>query len=195
MKVLLVNGSPHSNGSTYTALSVIAEELSSYGVESEIINLGIKPISGCMACYKCRETNAKKCIIDDIVNEFIEKAKDADGFVFGSPVYFAGASGQITSFLNRVFYCGRDYLSYKPAFSVVCGRRCGHSSTYDQLNKYIGFNNMLQVPSKYWNVLIGRSREEILNDSEGLEIIKHLSRNMVWILNMLDNAKKNGIER
>lgn len=191
----MLNGSPHKEGSTYTALSIIADELAKYGVESEIFHVGTKPISGCLACYTCKRNVDKKCVIDDVVNEFAEKAKTADGYIFGSPVYFAGASGQITSFLDRLFISARDFMTYKPACSIVCERRGGATVTYDQMNKYIGFNNMIQVPSKYWNMMIGRTPEEVLKDTEGVEIMKNLAKNMAWLLNVLHTAEENGITK
>ena len=195
MKVLMLNGSPHEFGSTYTALSIIAEELKLKGVDSHIFHVGTKPLSGCLACYNCKKTGSMKCVIDDKVNEYLQIAKDCDGFVFGSPSYFAAASGQITSFLNRAFLAGRATMSYKPAFSVVCQRRAGAGEVYDQLNRYIGINNMIQVPSKYWNMMNGRTPEEVLEDTEGVEIMKNLARNMAWMLDVVECANKNGIKR
>ena len=194
MKVLMLNGSPHEFGSTYTALNIIAEELKVLGVDSEIFHVGNKPIAGCLACLNCKKTGSKKCIMNDKVNEYLDKAKQSDGFVFGSPSYFAAASGQITSFLNRAFFAGRELLNYKPACSVVCQRRAGAGEVYDQLNRYIGINNMIQVPSKYWNMMNGRNPEEVLQDTEGVEIMRNLAKNMDWMLKMIDNAEKNGIK-
>lgn len=193
MKVLMANGSPHKEGSTYTALKIIGEELKKYGVDYEIIHIASKPLSGCIACANCKK-NGGKCVFDDVVNEFIEKAKTCDGFVFGSPVYYASATGQITSFLDRLFMAGRDILRYKPAVSVVCERRAGATNAYDLINKYIGFNNMIQVPSKYWNMMIGRNPEEIMQDVEGIEIMKNLAKNMAWLIKLLDDAKAKGLD-
>ena len=141
MKVLMLNGSPHKNGSTYTALTVVGEELKKYGIDYEIMWVGNKPLSGCIACSSCKQTG--KCFIDDKVNEFMEKGKECDGFVFGSPVYYASATGQITSFMDRLFMVGRQSMKYKPAFAVICQRRSGATNTYDMLNKYIGISNMI----------------------------------------------------
>lgn len=193
MKVLMANGSPHKNGSTFTALNIIGEELNKYGIDYEIVHIAGKPISGCTACYTCKK-NGGVCVIDDVLNEFVEKAKECDGFVFGSPVYFAGASGQLISFMNRLFIAGKDFIKYKPAMSVVCGRRAGTTNTFDQINKYIQFNNMLQVPSKYWNMMIGRNADEVLGDEEGVEIMKNLAKNMAWLLKTLQVAKQAGVE-
>ena len=191
MKVLMVNGSPHKNGSTYTALTIIGEELKKYDIDYEIMWVGNKAISGCIACNSCKTTG--KCFIDDIVNEFMEKGKSCDGFVFGSPVYYASATGQITSFMDRLFMVGRQSMKYKPAVSIVCQRRSGATNAYDQLNKYIGISNMIQVPSQYWNMMIGRTAEDVLKDEEGIQIMKNLAKNMAWLIKMKTVAEINGI--
>lgn len=191
MKVLMVNGSPHKNGSTYTALTIIGEELKKYDIDYEIMWVGNKAISGCIACNSCKTTG--KCFINDIVNEFMEKGKSCDGFVFGSPVYYASATGQITSFMDRLFMVGRQSMKYKPAVSIVCQRRSGATNAYDQLNKYIGISNMIQVPSQYWNMMIGRTAEDVLKDEEGIQIMKNLAKNMAWLIKMKKVAEINGI--
>ncbi len=191
MKVLMVNGSPHKNGSTYTALTIIGEELKKYDIDYDIMWVGNKAISGCIACNSCKTTG--KCFIDDIVNEFMEKGKSCDGFVFGSPVYYASATGQITSFMDRLFMVGRQSMKYKPAVSIVCQRRSGATNAYDQLNKYIGISNMIQVPSQYWNMMIGRTAEDVLKDEEGIQIMKNLAKNMAWLIKMKKVAEINGI--
>ena len=187
----MVNGSPHKNGSTYTALTIIGEELKKYDIDYEIMWVGNKAISGCIACNSCKTTG--KCFIDDIVNEFMEKGKSCDGFVFGSPVYYASATGQITSFMDRLFMVGRQSMKYKPAVSIVCQRRSGATNAYDQLNKYIGISNMIQVPSQYWNMMIGRTAEDVLKDEEGIQIMKNLAKNMAWLIKMKKVAEINGI--
>lgn len=191
MKVLMINGSPHKNGSTFTALTIIGEELKKYDIDYEIMWVGNKAISGCIACGSCKQTG--KCFVDDIVNEFMEKGKTCDGFVFGSPVYYASATGQITSFMDRLFMVGRQSMKYKPAVAVVCQRRSGATNTYDQLNKYIGISNMIQVPSKYWNMMIGRTPEEVLKDEEGISIMQNIAKNMAWLIKVLKVAENNGI--
>ena len=191
MKVLMLNGSPHKNGSTFTALTIVGEELKKYGVDYEIMWVGNKPISGCIACSSCKQTG--KCFIDDKVNEFMEKGKESDGFVFGSPVYYTSATGQITSFMDRLFMVGRQSLKYKPAFAVSCQRRSGATNTYDMLNKYIGISNMIQVPSKYWNMMIGRTPDEVLKDEEGVQIMQNLAKNMAWLIKVLKVAENNGL--
>ena len=145
MKVLLVNGSPHKEGCTYTALSEVSNTLKEEGIETEIFWIGNKPLSGCIACFNCKKTG--KCVFNDTVNEFVEKAKEADGFIFGSPVHYAGATGAITSFMDRAFYsafqAGKgDRFLFKPASTVISARRAGTTATYDQLNKYFGITQM-----------------------------------------------------
>lgn len=193
MKVLLINGSPHAKGSTYTALSQIAGELTARGIEAEIFHIGTQPISGCLGCRKCRETG--KCCIDDIVNVAVEKAKESDGFIFGSPVYYASANGAMIAFMDRLFFSGSGTGAFrnKPAASVVCARRAGSTSAYDQLNKYIGIASMIMIPSVYWNMAIGHNAEEVLQDEEGMEIMRNLGRSMAWMLKVLQLGRANGL--
>ena len=148
MKVLLVNGGPHKEGCTYTALKEVEKELNNEGIETEIFWVGVKPISGCIACGKCSEIG--KCVFDDVVNEFAEKCKDADGFIFGTPVHYASASGAITSFMDRLFYsASSDIFRLKPAATIVSARRAGTTATMDQLNKYFSINQMPIISSRY----------------------------------------------
>lgn len=192
MKVLLLNGSPRANGCTYTALSVIADRLKELGVDTEIMQIGTKPIAGCIACGKCK--TEPKCIFDDKVNEFIEKAKEIDGLIVGSPVYYASASGQISAFLDRAFYvCGGKYMGGKPGAAIVSCRRGGASSAFDQLNKYFGISNMPIVSSNYWNQVHGNTPEEILKDEEGLQTMRTLADNMAWLLKCIEAGKNAGI--
>lgn len=191
MKVLMLNGSPHKNGSTYTALTLIGEELKKYGVDYEIMWVGTTPVSGCIACNSCKQTG--KCVFDDIVNQFGETATQCDGFVFGSPVYFASVSGQIRSAMDRIFMAYRQLFKYKPIANIVCERRAGGTNAYDQLNKYIGISNAFQVPTKYWNMMIGRNGEEVLKDEEGVQIMQNLAKNMAWLIKVLNVAESNGI--
>lgn len=193
MKVLLINGSPHEKGSTYTALSKIAEELEKQGVEAEIFHIGTKPISGCLACRKCAESH--RCVIDDVVNLVLDKAADCDGFIFGSPVYYASANGAMISFMDRLFFTHSGNFEYKPAASIAVARRAGSVSTYDQLNKYIGINKMIMIPSVYWNMAFGHNAQEVRQDEEGMRIMATLGRNMAWMLKVLDAGKKAGLEK
>ena len=194
MKVLLINGSPHKNGSTYTALKEISNQLEKENIESEIFQIGNKPIRGCMGCDRCANNNNLCIFNDDPVNEIIEKAKNADGFIFGSPVYFASANGALTSLLDRVFYAGSDVFAYKPAASIVSAWRAGTTAAYDQLNKYIGYSRMIMVPSIYWNMVHGSTSNDVMQDKMGMQIMRSLGTNMAWLLRMIDFSKKNGID-
>lgn len=191
MKVILFNGSPNIHGCTYTALHEIEETLQKNGIETEVFQVGSKSVRGCIGCGKCRESG--KCIFDDIVNEAIDKIKEADGVVFGSPVYYASANGTMISFLDRLFYAASQHLAYKPGAVVVSARRAGTTATYDELNKYLGISNMLIVPAPYWNMVHGNTAEEVKQDKEGLYIMRQIGENMTWMLKMLENAKANGI--
>ena len=197
MKVLLVNGSPHEKGCTYTALAEVCKTLNEEGIDTEIFWIGIKPISGCIACKKCAELG--KCVFNDTVNEFVEKAKEADGFIFGTPVHYAAASGAITSFMDRAFYsagCSKqsDIFRYKPASPVVSARRAGTTATYDQINKYFGITEMPIISSRYWNMVHGAKPEDVLKDEEGMQAMRILGRNMAYYLKCIESGKKAGIE-
>lgn len=197
MKVLLVNGGPHEKGCTYTALSEVSKTLNEEGIETEIFWIGVKPIAGCIACGKCKEL--RKCVFNDTVNEFVEKAKEADGFIFGSPVHYAAASGAISSFMDRVFYSAgsnkqANIFRYKPAAAVVSARRAGTTSTYDQLNKYFGITEMPIISSRYWNMVHGSTPEDVLQDEEGMQTMRILGRNMAYYLKCIEAGKKAGIE-
>ncbi len=192
MKVILVNGSPHKEGCTYTALSEAAKALNSNGIETEIFHLGTEPVAGCIACGACSKTG--KCIYNDPVNEFVEKAKDADGFIFGSPVYYSGMSGQLCSFMDRAFYSGGKYMAGKPAAAVVSCRRGGATATFEQINKYFMITNMPVVSSQYWNQVHGNTPDEVKQDLEGLQTMRTLGANMAWLLKCIGAGKKAGIE-
>lgn len=195
MKVLLVNGGPHKEGCTYTALTEIANTLGEEGVNSEIFWIGNKAISGCLGCRKCAEKHA--CIIDDKVNEFLDKAAGFDGFIFGTPVHWAGATGAITSFLDRVFYAdfcgGRNNFYLKPAAAVMSARRAGTTATWDQLNKYFGLMQMPIVTSRYWNMVYGGTPEQVREDLEGMQCMRFLARNMAWFLRCKAAGEQAGI--
>lgn len=191
LKVLLVNGSPHAKGCTFTALAEAAEALKTNGIDTEIMHLGTRPISGCLACGRCLKTG--RCFMDDPVNVFLDKASDADGFVFGSPVYYASASGQLTSFLDRVFYGKSGLFTNKPGAAVVSCRRGGASAAFDQINKYFTMNNMPVVSSQYWNQVHGNTPEEAKQDLEGMQTMRTLGRNMAWLLKCIEAGKKAGI--
>lgn len=191
MKVILVNGSPHKEGCTYTALKEVEKELNAAGVETEIFHIGTKPLSGCLGCAHCLQTG--KCFMDDSVNEFLDKAAEADGFIFGSPVHFANASGAISCFMDRAFYGKGQYFRFKPAASVVSCRRGGATASFDQLNKYFTISSMPVVSSKYWNMVHGNKPEEVLQDLEGLQTMRELGKNMAWLLHCIEAGRKAGI--
>lgn len=198
MKVILVNGSPHKNGSTSRALAEVEMTLNLEGIETENFWIGNKPISGCIGCYAC--TNNGKCVIDDVVNEFVEKAKDADGFIFGTSVHYAGMTGALTSFMDRVFYsagCSGNgkIFRHKPASAVIVARRAGTTATYDQINKYFGINQMPIISSRYWNMVHGREASDLEKDEEGLQTMRILARNMAYFLKCLEAGKEKGIEK
>ena len=191
MKVLLVNGSSREKGCTYTALSEVAHSLEEEGIKTEIIFIGNTPLSDCTACGKCRETG--ECVFHDIANELVEKAKTADGFVFGSPVYYAHPTGQLLSLLDRMFYAGSSYFYHKPAAAVVSARRAGTTASLDVLNKYFADAHMLMVGSSYWNMVHGMTPEQVKQDNEGLQTIRNLGRNMAWLLKCIEAGKSAGI--
>lgn len=191
MKVILLNGSPRGNKCTYTALEVIANRLEELGINTEIVNVGAKPIAGCIGCASCRNTG--KCFQEDGVNEFVEKMKTADGLIVGSPVHYAAASGHITSFLDRAFYSGSAAMQGKPAAAIVSCRRGGASAAFDQLNKYFSISNMPIVTSNYWNQVHGNTPEEVLRDEEGIQTMTTLADNMAWLLKCIQAGRENGI--
>ena len=193
MKVILVNGSPNEKKCTYTALSEVAKTLEENGVETEIFQLGNKPMADCIGCGACKKTG--QCFRGDKVNEFVEKAKDADGFVFGSPVYYAASSGALSSFLNRVFVSGGKNLSFKPGAAVCSARRAGTTSTLDEINKYFTISNMPIVSSQYWNMVHGSNVEDVKNDLEGMQTMRILGRNMAWLLKCIEFGRENNINK
>lgn len=191
MKVLLVNGSPHPAGCTYTALCEVASELEKQGIETQFFQLGNQPIAGCIACGSCKKTG--KCFREDKVNEFLALVPEADGFVFGTPVHFASVAGQMECFLDRVFYAGVQSFFNKPAAAVVSCRRGGASAAFDQMNKYFGIRNMPVVSSVYWNQVHGNTPEQVRQDLEGMLTMRQLGRNMAWMLKCFEAGKKAGV--
>lgn len=191
MKVLLVNGSPHAKGCTWTALSEVAAELEKQGIGTQIFQLGTQPVAGCIACGSCRKTG--RCFREDKVNEALALVPDFDGFVFGSPVYYASASGQLESFLDRLFFAGSSLFANKPGAAVVSCRRGGASAAFEQINKYFGMNNMPVVTSCYWNQVHGNTPDEVRQDAEGLLTMRQLARNMAWMLRCFEAGKAAGI--
>lgn len=191
MKVLLINGSPHKEGCTFTALNEVAKTLEKNGIETEILYLGVKPIAGCIACGKCSQLG--KCFIDDKVNEILARSDEFDGVVIGSPVYYAGPSGQIRAFLDRLFYAGGRRFAGKPGAAVVSCRRGGATAAFDQLNKYFTISSMPIVSSQYWNQVHGAYAEQVLQDEEGMQTMRTLGNNMAWLLKCIQLGKENGI--
>lgn len=195
MKVLLVNGGPHKEGNTHAALLEAARQMEKEGIETEIFWLGNAPIAGCRACFACGKYG--KCAIDDCVNVFLEKAERADGFLFGSPVHWGGASGALTSFMDRLFYAdlvgGGNRFYLKPAAAVSTARRAGATATWDQLNKYFGLMQMPIVTSQYWNLVHGSRSGQTEQDEEGMQTMRTLARNMAFMLKCKQTALANGV--
>ena len=191
MKVILVNGSPKAEGCTYTALCEVAGALEKNGVETEIFQVGASPVAGCIGCGACAKTG--KCFVEDVVNEFVAKAKGADGFVFGTPVHYAAASGAVTSFLDRAFYGKSAVFAGKPGAAVVSCRRGGASAAFDQMNKYFTISGMPVVSSQYWNQVHGNTPQEVRQDAEGMQTMRTLGNNMAWLLKCIESGKREGI--
>lgn len=192
MKVILVNGSPHEKGCTYTALKEIEGALNKNDIETEIFWLGAKPISGCIGCGNCLKTG--QCFIDDKVNEFLEKVPKVDGFIFGTPVHFAATSGMLSSFMDRVFYGRKNLFSNKLGAGIVSCRRGGATAALDEINKYFGISNMPIVTSQYWNMIHGNTPDEVKQDEEGMQTMRTLGNNMAWLLKSIKAGKEAGIE-
>jgi multimeric flavodoxin WrbA len=192
MEVLLLNGSPHPKGSTCHALEIVANSLQAEGVDTELFQVGAKPVQDCIGCWQCMQKGA--CIFtQDNVNAFVDAARKADGFVFGTPVYYAHPAGQVQSFLDRVFISGGDAFAYKPGAAVAVARRAGTTASLDVINKYFGISQMLTVGSSYWNLIHGAVAEDIEKDPEGVQTLRELGKNMAWLIRSLDAAKKAGI--
>ena len=192
MKVLLLNGSPHEKGCTYTALREAADMLEHCGVETEIFWIGTQPIHGCTGCGGCAA--GKGCVLPSGgVNAFLEKMEWADGLIVGSPVYYASANGALTSFLDRAFYAGVCF-AHKPAAAVVSARRAGTTASLDQLTKYFTISQMPVVSSTYWPMVHGKQPEDVLQDREGLQTMRNLGRNMAWLLRCIELGRAQGLE-
>ncbi|MCL2862263.1 MAG: flavodoxin family protein [Firmicutes bacterium] len=189
MKVLLLNGSPREHGCTFTALTEAANTLNAENIQTEIVWIGNKPVQGCTACLACRKGEKKECPYDDGVKSFVEKSKKADGFIFGSPVYYAGANGTLHAFMDRLFFANSAIFKGKPAACVVSARRSGTTATVDNLNKYFMICQMPIVSSNYWNAVHGSTPEDVRKDLEGLQTMQTLGRNMAWMLKVIDKAK------
>lgn len=194
MKVLLVNGSPKANGNTARALAEVAEQLNAEGIDTEVFQLGAKPIRDCIGCGQCGKLGERCTFDDDVVNELIAAAEQADGFVFGSPVYYAHPSGRILSALDRAFYAGSKAFAHKPGAAVAVARRGGTSTTFDVLNKYFTINQMPVVASTYWNNVFGAMPGEATQDAEGLATMRNIGKNMAWLLHCIEAGQAAGIE-
>ena len=194
MKVLLVNGSSNQAGSTYTALSEVAHTLQAEGMETEIFQLGPRPISDCTACGTCHRLRNDRCVIeDDCVNDLIIKAAQSDGFVFGTPVYYAHPTGRILSALDRAFFAGGHSFLYKPGFAVAVARRAGTTASLDVMQKYFTISRMPLVPSTYWPMVHGFKPEDIPQDIEGMQTLRNAARNLVWLLRCIEAGRQSGI--
>lgn len=193
MKVLLINGSPNKTGCTYTALHEVETTLHKHGIETEMLYLGKHPVAGCIACMKCFETGY--CFREDAVKEIQKRIDEFDAIILGSPVYYSGASGQIVSFLNRLFFAMEGRMAGKLGASVVSCRRGGASATFEQLNQYFTISNMPIVASQYWNSVHGFTPEDVRKDAEGLQTMRTLGENMAWLLKCIDSGRNAGIDK
>lgn len=192
MKALLINGSPNEKGCTYTALTEVERTLNKNGIETELLWLGNAPVANCVDCGFCRQQG--RCVHDDAVNRVIDELDSISALVVGSPVYYASASGQLCSFMDRLFHsCGRR-MAGKLGASVVSCRRGGASAAFDRLNKYFTISNMPIVSSQYWNQVHGNTPEEVMQDEEGLQTMRTLAENMAWLIKCIEAGRRAGIE-
>lgn len=187
MNVLLINGSPNPRGCTYTALSIVAEELNAQGIETKIVQVGQKNLRGCIGCRRCKQTG--KCVFDDEVNQMAPLFEAADGLVIGSPVYFGSPNGGMMSFLDRLFYSTLFDKRMKVGASVVSARRGGNSASFDVLNKYFMISEMPVVSSRYWNMVHGYTPEDVMKDEEGVATMRVLGRNMAFLIKSIQFGK------
>lgn len=188
MKVLLINGSPHLNGCTFTALNEVATVLNNEGIETELLQVGNKDIRGCISCFKCRSSGV--CVFDDEVNKIAKKFEEADGLIVGSPTYFSGPNGTLVSLLDRLFFSTQFNKSMKVGACVTTARRAGNTSTFDQLNKYFTIANMPIVSSQYWNLTFGYTAEDTKQDLEGMQTMRTLGLNMAFLIKSIQLGKE-----
>ena len=191
MKGMLINGSSRPDGCTSVALAEGARTLNAEGIETETIFIGNKPLSDCIACQKCWDTG--RCVFNDIASEIADKAAECDGFVFGSPVYYAHPSARLLTVLDRAFYSAARNFAFKPAAAVLSARRAGTTASFDVINKYFTISSMPIVSSTYWNHVYGRQPEEVAEDKEGLMTMTNIGKNMAWMLKCIELGRKNGL--
>ena len=195
MKVLLVNGSPNKEGCTYIALKQIQDTLKKENIDSDIYRVGHKDIRGCIDCRKCGELG--KCVFNDEVNDFVEKAEEYDGYIFGGPVYYGTVNPTLTNFMTRVFFSsffgGKRIFRLKPAAAVASARRAGTMTAIDTINRFFTWGEMPIISSTYWNVIYGMNSEEALKDVEGLKTMTVLAKNMAWFLKIKQHSIEEGI--
>lgn len=191
MKILLVNGSPHQHGCTYTALDEAARALNANGIETEILWLGTKAMQGCIACGGCKVSGC--CVFDDQVARVTRELDSIDGFIFGTPVYYGGPSGTVQAFMDRLFHSAGRRMAGKVAAAVVSCRRGGSTAAFQSMNMYFQMTNMIVITSQYWNQIHGNTREEALQDAEGLQTMRILAENMRYVLQCLAAGKEKGV--
>ncbi len=183
LKVLMINGSPHAKGNTFAALQEASKVLEQKGIDTEIVNIGVKPVRGCVACGQCHKRQLGKCVFDDdICNGIIEKMSQADALIVGSPVYYGQPNGSVLSLMQRMFYSANKYLQNKPAAGICVCRRGGASAAFQTLNMPFQMTNMLVVSSQYWNIVYGTTPGEATLDKEGMQTMRTMGNNMAWIL-------------
>ena len=192
MKVLMINGSPHEKGCTNAALEEIAKALYTDGVDSEIVWLGSSPVQDCIACGGCRKTG--RCVFDDSTNTVVEKAAASDGFVFGTPVYYAHPSGRVLSVLDRAFYSGSAAFAGKPGAAIASARRAGTTASFDAMNKYFTIASMPIASSTYWNMVHGMRAEDVAQDAEGLQTMRNIAHSLSWLMKCIALGRESGIE-
>ena len=193
MKVLLINGSPRQQGNTATALVEVARQLAAEGIESEQVWIGNKPVRGCIACGQCSAKGLGRCVFDDdVCNSISAKFNEADALIIGSPVYYGQPNGALLSIIQRAFYSNGASISGKPAAAIAVCRRGGATATFEALNMPFQMMNMPVVTSQYWNIVYGREPGQAANDTEGMQTMRTLARNMAWLLKCTEGKRAPG---
>ena len=183
MKVLLINGSPHKQGNTFLALSEAAKTLAANEIETEIVQIGVKPVRGCIACGQCKQKELGRCVFDDdICNRISEKLDDADALIVGSPVYYGQPNGAVLSLIQRMFFSAGEKVQNKPAAAVCVCRRGGATAAFQAMNLPFQMMNMPVVTSQYWNIVYGREEGQAALDTEGMQTMRTMANNMAWLL-------------